>query len=142
HAVPLLDGDLHERAALENAVEGRVVHQDVDAAESREGLGGEPQRVPFTRHVALHPQRLSAPGLDLLDRGLRVGDVRYHDPRALRRDAEAVRLADAPGSSGDDDDLVLDPHGASYSWHVLTYTPGEHGACRVCGRTRCALGAH
>ena len=43
--VPLLDGNLHEGAPLEGAVEGRVVDQHVDAAESREGFSGEALRV-------------------------------------------------------------------------------------------------
>jgi len=34
-------GDLHERPALERAVEGGVVHEDVDATEARERLGGQ-----------------------------------------------------------------------------------------------------
>ena len=45
HPVPLLDGNLHERPALQRAVEGGVVHQHVDAAEPRERRGGQALRV-------------------------------------------------------------------------------------------------
>src|SRR6266498_2165924 len=59
------------------------------------------------------PQRLRAPGLDLRDGGLRIGDVRHHDPGTLGGDAEAVLATDAAPTARDDDDLVLEAHSPS-----------------------------
>src|SRR5262245_3107561 len=139
--VPFLDRNLHERAAHDRAVDCGVVHQHVDRAESREGLGGQAQRIALARDIALHAQRLRAPGLDLLDGGLGIDDVGHHDAGALRGDTQAVFASDASRAARDDDDLVLEAHRASYSWKVLTYTPGEPCACRMWGRMRCVSGA-
>src|SRR5467141_2850007 len=111
HPVPLLDGDLHERAALEVAVERRVVHEGVDAPEPREGLGGQPLRVGLARDIAGHGQRLPAARLDLRAHRLAVEDVGGDDPRALGGEAQRVGAADAAAGARDDDDAIGQTHG-------------------------------
>src|SRR5439155_24368469 len=91
----------------------RVVHTSADATDPGEGLGAQTSRVLLARDVTLDTQRLCAERLDLLDCGLRVGDVRHHDPGALGRHAETVGTADALGASRDDDHFVLESHGSA-----------------------------
>src|SRR2546421_571554 len=111
HLVPLLDGDLHERAAFEVAVERRVVHEGVDAPEAREGLGGQPLRVGLARDIAGHGERLPAARLDLRAHGLAVEDVGGDDARARGGEAQRVGAADAAAGARDDDDAIGQTHG-------------------------------
>src|SRR5581483_4089052 len=110
---------------------GRVVVEDVDAAERVECEPHERLRVLLLRQVArLHAHHLAALRLDHLDRlrtalrgplAVLVGDARHllgavvaladvatDDLRALAREEESRRPPLPPGASGDDRDLPVE----------------------------------
>ena len=110
HAPPLLERRVDDRA---QHLDARVVHQDVEPAEAREGLRHRGLPGGFVTHVVVREGGLDA---GVGERGGRcpphiVEHVGDQDGRASRTQRPGARRADAARGAGDERDLAVETQG-------------------------------
>ncbi len=104
--VPVLLGQLRERCVL---LQSGVGDQDVDRAESLDGLGEQRLDVVLLGDVRLDRDGAAAGGLALahgLGRALRVAVIVDHDRRAALGERDGAALAETGARAGDHGALV------------------------------------
>src|SRR5262249_39939812 len=110
--VPLRLADLPEGLHLDSREDGRVVDQDVEAAELAHGRGDHLPTARLVGHVRPREDGLATRGQALLGDRLSLGLVQlgHHDPGALLDEAMCVRAPDSLAGTGDDCDPIRELH--------------------------------